>query len=235
MKDLQSHIWLCSTRLIHDSPDDDAGTSTNGEPIVSHVKNNPASGTDLHSKTREQHGSFGANDHFQREEIIIDDNNENIGVTCHETETRQDVAGNVGGIFGSNYSLEDPVESTSKYCKQHKVVNSVEILRSFQFNVVYGGALGVQDPSTICEGETNFILVDRDNILETTLGEINSIPDLRKRLEVQFYNEVLIIMYINFYACNIKIEMVQGIFSCLCPLSYSLLQIMVAPEDNFLG
>ena len=215
VKDLRSHIWLCSTRLINDSPDDDAGISTNGEPSVnlvrnadedpgsstsgepsvSHVRNDPASGTDLHSRTREQHGSFGANDHFQREEIIIDDNNENIGVTCCETETRQDVAGNVGGIFGSNYSLEDPVESTSKYCKQHKVVNSVEILRSFQFNVVYGGALGVQDPSTICEGETNFILVDRDNILETAFDEINSITDLRRTLEVQFCNEVLIIMY----------------------------------------
>lgn len=41
------------------------------------------------------------------------------------------------------------------------------------------------------EGETNFIVVDRNNILETTFVEINSIENLRTTLEVQFYDEEL--------------------------------------------
>lgn len=59
-----------------DSPDDDAGTSTSGEPsvipvrnadkvsgtsisgelIVSQLRNDPLLGTDLYSRSREQHG-----------------------------------------------------------------------------------------------------------------------------------------------------------------------------------
>lgn len=117
-------------------------------------------------------------------------------MTRHETGTRQDVASNIGGIFGSNHSLEDTVESTLKYCKQHEVVNPVKILRSLLFNVVYGRALDVQDPSTICEGETDFILVGRDKLLEAAFDEINSTTDRRRTLKAQFCNEVLIIMHI---------------------------------------
>lgn len=40
------------------------------------------------------------------------------------------------------------------------------------------------------EGVTNFILVDRDNLLATAFEELTSHDDLRPTLEVQFYGEV---------------------------------------------
>ena len=50
----------------------------------------------------------------------------------------------------------------------------------------------MEDPNETMEGETNCIAVNRENILNTSMDEINAIPveELRKTLEVQFYNEV---------------------------------------------
>ena len=80
------------------------------------------------------------------------------------------------------------MKTTITYCQQQEVTNPVEILKSLQTNMVYGRALDVQDPSTIETGETNFILVNREDLLDTAFDEINSLTDLRKTLEVQFYN-----------------------------------------------
>jgi len=51
--------------------------------------------------------------------------------------------------------------------------------------------LEVEDVTQCAEGDTNFILVDRNNILTTGIDEIKSITDYRKTLEVQFYDEVI--------------------------------------------
>jgi len=56
--------------------------------------------------------------------------------------------------------------------------------------VVTGRALDIKDPSEAEEGETNFILVDRDNLLDTAFDELSNVPDLTTTLEVQFYHEV---------------------------------------------
>ena len=96
------------------------------------------------------------------------------------------------------------MKTTTTYCQQQEVIytNPVEILRSVQTNMVYGRALDVQDHSIIETGETNFILVNRDDLFDTAFAEINSLTDLRKTLEVQFYNEVLVIyMDYNNYVC----------------------------------
>ena len=39
-------------------------------------------------------------------------------------------------------------------------------------------------------GETNFILVNRNDLIESAFDEIDSISDIRKTL-VQFYDEVI--------------------------------------------
>jgi hypothetical protein len=56
--------------------------------------------------------------------------------------------------------------------------------------MVEGRALGIQDVSCVEEGETNIIMVDRYNILETSFEEVKSLENVRKTLEVQFYGEV---------------------------------------------
>ena len=53
------------------------------------------------------------------------------------------------------------------YCVEHNIEDGVEILRYFQKVVVQGRALRIQDSGVVEEGDTNFIMVDRYNILET--------------------------------------------------------------------
>ena len=46
-----------------------------------------------------------------------------------------------------------------------------------QSKIVRGRSLDVTDDATILVGATNFIAVDRDNILETTFDELRSVED----------------------------------------------------------
>ena len=53
----------------------------------------------------------------------------------------------------------------------------VEILRFLQENLVKGRVLDVQDTSDTPEGETNYICVDRHNIMESTFSELEAIQN----------------------------------------------------------
>ena len=63
-------------------------------------------------------------------------------------------------------------------------------LRITQGQIIKGRKLEWYSESTTIEGDTNFILIDRENLLETSFIEIKEIEDLRTTLEVQFYEEV---------------------------------------------
>lgn len=78
--------------------------------------------------------------------------------------------------------------------KKKHIVDPVEILRKIQQELVTGRPLEVEDVSDCVEGDTNFISVDRYNLLETARDEIESLTDLRLTLEIQFYNEVSIVL-----------------------------------------
>lgn len=68
--------------------------------------------------------------------------------------------------------------------------------------------LEVEDCDTSIEGETTFITIDRDNILETSMEEISSIQaeKLSKTLEVQFNNEVFYLVDFYKYSVHLLIE-----------------------------
>ena len=82
-------------------------------------------------------------------------------------------------------------EKTVQYCLQNDITDPVEVLRCLQLNMVTGRPLEVQHTNEEVSGETNFIMVDRQNLLQTALDEIHSLTDFRKTLEVQFYDEVM--------------------------------------------
>ena len=88
-------------------------------------------------------------------------------------------------------SVDEVVEKAVEYCRRNDINNPVEILRCLQLNMVTGRALEVEFAHEEKTGETNFILVDRQNLLQTALDEISSLKNFRKTLEVQFYNEVM--------------------------------------------
>ena len=77
-------------------------------------------------------------------------------------------------------------------CKKDNISNPVTILQILQEKLVIGRPLEINEKTeaTGINGETNFILVDRNSIVETAFSEIKDITDLRKCLEVQFYGEV---------------------------------------------
>ncbi len=72
-------------------------------------------------------------------------------------------------------------------CKQSCSENPAGILRLVQKNLVAGTSLEISDITVCPEGDTNFILVDRSNILEIAEEDILLLTDHRKTLEVSFY------------------------------------------------
>ena len=69
------------------------------------------------------------------------------------------------------------------------ITEPTEMLRYLQKKIVRGRPLEVTDPSTGLQGETNFITVDREKILQTTFEELKCVDDPRVTFEVQFYGE----------------------------------------------
>lgn len=66
----------------------------------------------------------------------------------------------------------------------------IEILKVAQSVLIEGRQLELTDVNNPPEGETNFILIDRNNILETSFDELTNLSNKFIILEVQFYNEV---------------------------------------------
>ena len=66
----------------------------------------------------------------------------------------------------------------------------VEILRFLQQSLIRGRALDVIDGTSASEGDTNYICVDRQNILATTFAELESVDDFCKTFEVDFMGEL---------------------------------------------
>ena len=69
------------------------------------------------------------------------------------------------------------------------MTDPVEILKFLQKEIVQGRALDVADESEIHEGETNYICVDRNDILQTTFTELASIKNFKLTFEVDFMGE----------------------------------------------
>ena len=77
-----------------------------------------------------------------------------------------------------------------KYCKEQDFNNPVEILKCLQEKLVQGKPLEIADASQCVDGETNLIMVDRSNLLNTATEEIQYLKNKILTLEVRFYNEV---------------------------------------------
>ncbi len=106
-------------------------------------------------------------------------------VTQNDHVTHTDSDDNSG-----NKTVNDIAQEAVAYCKADNITNHVEIPRYLQSVIVYGRPLEIQNIEELVEGETKYILVDRNNLLITSFDEISGIHDLRFTLEVQFYNEV---------------------------------------------
>ena len=86
--------------------------------------------------------------------------------------------------------LETVARNCVDYCESNDITNPVEILRYVQSCIVIARPLDVEDVSVSLEGETSYILINRNNVLKTALEEVKSIENPRVTLEVSFYNEI---------------------------------------------
>ena len=71
--------------------------------------------------------------------------------------------------------------------------NPVEILKYMEIRLVQGRPLDIEDVTQCISGATNFIMVDRSDLMNAVLKEIQHVSFVT--LEMQFYNEVMIMVF----------------------------------------
>ena len=92
---------------------------------------------------------------------------------------------------GSKQKEENPLDFFDTVVNEFPstITEPTEMLRYLQKKIVRGRPLEVTNHSVELEGGTNFITVDRENILQTTFEELKDVADPRITFEVQFYGE----------------------------------------------
>ena len=65
----------------------------------------------------------------------------------------------------------------------------VELLRFLQERIVRGRQLDMISCEETCDGETNFITIDKDKVLETTFSELEFVDDYTLAFKVDFMGE----------------------------------------------
>ena len=83
----------------------------------------------------------------------------------------------------------DSGQDQSDWLPSASITEPTEMLRYLQSKIVQGRPLDVIDDATEHVGDTNFMAVDRDNVLETTFDELRSVEDPRITFQVEFYGE----------------------------------------------
>ena len=184
----------------------------------------------------------------------------NLTFLCNEAlpdNSKQDQQRSTGGPQCLPPPTEDPYlseinrisQETLEYSKEES--NPVEILRFFSNQMLSepcSRQLDVTDPSQEMTGETNCIIVDRDNLLKTAIYEMSSITNFRLPLEVKFSGEeaedhggprkeffrlILILVKENYFNGGLKEEVADEYIMCGTLMGLSMIQRSNIPQ--FLG
>ena len=91
--------------------------------------------------------------------------------------------------------IDKEIVDITEHCKTKALNDPVEILKYMQTRLVQGRPLGIDDVTQCISGATNFIEVDRSDLMNTGLEEIEQISNKFVTLEVQLYNEVMIMVF----------------------------------------
>ena len=121
-------------------------------------------------------------------DIVPHTSNGNSGIVPHSIGDNPDIS----SIYANTVQQEEEQKIESPHDFFRRVVNEfpldimkpTEMLRYLQKKIISGRPLEVTSSSQILEGETNFITVDRHNILETTFEELKHVADPRVTFEV---------------------------------------------------
>ena len=103
-------------------------------------------------------------------------------------------------ILNSEHKIKDiiidkEIVDITEHCKTKDLNNPVEILTYMQTRLIQGRHLEIEDFAKCISGAANFIMVDRSDLTNTELEEIQHISNKFVTLELQFYNEVMIMVF----------------------------------------
>ena len=86
--------------------------------------------------------------------------------------------------------IDKEIVDIIEHCRTKELNNPVETLR-----LVQRRHLEIEDVTHCISGATNFIMADRSDLINTRLEEIQHISNKFVTLEVQFYYEVMIMVF----------------------------------------
>ena len=185
MKDLRFHVLMCKTReglLSSESEDDDTLSIS---VFASEPQKIQESTTFIASEEEEQAGSdshkidSSPTPSIPEASTLGQPENANVSTRTSAVLVAEPVL-----------TVDETVDKVVAYCLQHNIGNPVEILRCLQKEIVTGQPLELTDVTQCSSGETNFILVNSDKLLDTAFDELKFHKNYRLTLEVQFYDEV---------------------------------------------
>ena len=189
LQSLRAHVLTCLSSSY--LSDDDTGDVSEEDSAPSDVESN-------NDNISESNRSLEVSNNISDSEVIdITDTletNMSTDITLNSEKKIKDI------IIGKE--IVDIIE----HCKTKDLNNPVEILKYIQTRLAQGRPLEIEDVRQCISGATNFIMVDRSDLINTGLEEIQHISNKFVTLEVQFYNEVMVMVfhseriYVNLYS-----------------------------------
>ena len=125
-------------------------------------------------------------------ETVISASETAISPEAGETSRMQAHSWEMEAVEVSDGDLSHSIENIIQFCIENNIQDPVEILRKSQSEIIVGRGLDITDPTDCLDGETFCIYIDRDEVLQCGMEEIEKAKptDLRKTINVVFYGEV---------------------------------------------
>ena len=125
---------------------------------------------------------------------LIKDSDASVQLSPHMPDTNAGTSNtNAESVFSTSKSQPPSssfdIQSVIKGAKDQGLMDPVEVLKFLQKQIVTGRALEVTSCEETIEGDTKYIIVDRANILETTISELEYITNYRLTFQVDFMGE----------------------------------------------
>ena len=122
------------------------------------------------------------------------DSDVSVQLSRHMSDTNADASDtNAESVFSTSKSQPPlssfDIQTVIKGAKDQGLIYPVEVLKFLQKQILIGRALEVRSFEETIEGETNYNTVDRANILETTISELEYITNYRLTFQVDFMGE----------------------------------------------
>lgn len=186
LDELRQHSDFCSKKLKVDLTEEEDELD---EDILPQMLNLQSSSS---LATNQENTEETDREEIQMDQSPVEDlhiaENQNTAPLAFNITYEAEQASNTKSVVPFDINLK--VTEIVEHCISNAVQSPVEILRFAQKHLIQGRSLEVVDITVNDDRPTNFIMVDRSNLLETGMDEIKSLENKFICLSVQFYEEV---------------------------------------------